>query len=137
MKKGILLIILSLMIIGIAACGQAVSGQVLQSDKPRETSPVASETDMATLVSGNNAFAFDLYRVLSKNESNLFYSPYSISAALAMTYAGARGETEKDTADAMRFILSKEKLHPSRKLTISPVKKSTTDSTSDFSIPFS
>ena len=42
---------------------------------------------------GNNAFAFDLYRVLSDGEGNLFYSPFSISQALAMTSAGAKGET--------------------------------------------
>ena len=51
---------------------------------------------VAALVKGNNAFAFDLYRQLSeKQKGNLFLSPYSISGALAMTSAGARGATSQ------------------------------------------
>ena len=46
------------------------------------------------MVQGNNDFAFDLYRALSDGEGNLFYSPFSISQALAMTFAGAKGEDE-------------------------------------------
>jgi serpin B len=64
------------------------------------------------LVDGNSAFAFDLYRELSDGTGNLFYSPYSISAALAMTYAGARGETEQQMADTLHYILSQDRLHP-------------------------
>ena len=51
--------------------------------------PPAAET--AVVVNGNNAFAFDLYGRLRNQEGNLFCSPYSISAALAMTSPGARG----------------------------------------------
>jgi serpin B len=49
---------------------------------------------------------------LSEKEGNLFYSPYSISAALAMTYAGARGDTKKQMADTLQFYLSQNQLHP-------------------------
>lgn len=44
-------------------------------------------------VAGNTAFACDLYRELAKTEGNVFVSPQSISAALAMTRRGATGET--------------------------------------------
>ena len=51
-------------------------------------------------------------RRLEKKEGNLFYSPYSISLALAMTYAGARGETAEQMADTLKFLLEQERLHP-------------------------
>jgi serpin B len=49
---------------------------------------------------------------LRKTDGNIFYSPYSISEALAMAYGGARGETEKQMAAALQFLLSPDKLHP-------------------------
>jgi serpin B len=87
--------------------------QVLaQSDKQRVTSPSVAASDLTELVNGNSAFAFDLYKALSAEEGNLFYSPYSISLALAMTYAGARSETEQQMADTLHFILPQDRLHP-------------------------
>ncbi len=112
MRKGISILLVSAILLGLLGCTQAVSGQVLQSDKPRNTSPAVDESDLVTLVDGNSAFAFDLYQVLRQTGTNLFYSPYSISEALAMTYAGARGETEKDMAEALNFTLSQGRLHP-------------------------
>jgi len=96
---------------GLAACSQPASSDVLSSDKPR-ASGAAGQADLAALVDGNNAFAFDLYRALKGERGNLFYSPYSISQALAMTYAGARDTTEKEMADTLHFILPQDRLHP-------------------------
>jgi len=79
---------------------------------PRQTSPEVSEADLAELVKGNSAFAFDLYQLLKEEGDNQFYSPYSISLALAMTYAGARSETEQQMADTLHFLLAQEGLHP-------------------------
>jgi len=91
-------------------------GAVLASEKERATSPDVSNADLNRLVEGNSAFAFDLYRFLAEQEGegkgNLFYSPYSISLALAMTYAGAHGETGEQMADALHFILPQDDLHP-------------------------
>ncbi len=63
---------------------------------------------------GNTEFALDLYAKLKdeKKGKNLFFSPYSISSALAMTYAGARGNTAKQMADVLHFDLEQKKLHP-------------------------
>ncbi len=74
--------------------------------------PAASDADLADLVGGNTAFAFDLYQALRAEEGNLFYSPYSISLALAMTYAGAKGKTEQQMAEALHFRLDQDRLHP-------------------------
>jgi serpin B len=63
------------------------------------------------LVSGNNAFAFDLYRELrSAYDTNILASPYSVSLALAMTWAGARNATAEQMAEAMRFALDQTEL---------------------------
>ena len=83
----------------------------LRSSKKR-SAPAATDDDLAELVDGNSAFAFDLYRTLAEEDGNLFYSPYSISLALAMTYGGARGETERQMADTVHFLLPQDRMHP-------------------------
>lgn len=65
---------------------------------------------LSTLVNGNSEFALDLYAQLKQEEGNLFFSPYSISTALAMTYAGARANTARQMADVLRFTLEQEQL---------------------------
>ena len=87
-------------------------GQLVKSEKARITSPELPAGDLAELVAANTAFAFDLYQQVGDQDGNLFYSPYSVSIALAMTYAGARGETEQQMADALRFTLPQDRLHP-------------------------
>lgn len=110
MKKALLIFVSFILIGTLAACSQTASAAVLKSDKPRET-PVVSQTDMTKLVEGNNAFAWNLYQVLKQQEGNIFYSPYSISEALAMTYGGARGTTEQQMASALQFLLDQDQLH--------------------------
>ncbi|MGD2178110.1 MAG: serpin family protein [Anaerolineae bacterium] len=89
-------------------------GEAVASEKERITSPDVPDVDLSTLAEGNSAFAFDLYRFLAEQQEdeNLFYSPYSISLALAMTYAGARSETEEQMADTLHFTLPQDDLHP-------------------------
>jgi serine protease inhibitor len=67
--------------------------------------------EVKSAVADNNAFAIELYQRLKDQSGNLIFSPYSISTASAMTYAGARGQTEKEMAEALHFTLSQEKLH--------------------------
>lgn len=85
---------------------------VAVSDKPRDLSPSAGAEDLSAFASGNTAFAFDLYRILAAGEDNLFFSPYSISVALAMTYAGAAGDTASQMASTLHFTLPPDRLHP-------------------------
>ena len=72
----------------------------------------SAASDQAEAVKGNNAFAVELYSQLKSQPGNLFFSPESISTALAMTYAGARGETATEMAKTLHFMLPPEKLHP-------------------------
>jgi len=73
------------------------------------------ESNVRDCIAGNNDFAFALYDQLvseAKANENLAFSPYSVSTALAMTCAGARGQTAAEMADAMQFSLSQDALHP-------------------------
>jgi len=63
----------------------------------------ADNPSAAAIVKANNAFAVDLYQRERTKPGNLFFSPFSISTALAMTYAGARGETEQEMARVLHF----------------------------------
>ena len=69
---------------------------------------LAAETGKAPVnyaVTANSDFAVDLYRQLSKGspDQNLFFSPYSVSSALAMAAEGARGQTALEMGRALRF----------------------------------
>jgi serpin B len=112
-KMGLWLLVLVIGGSSLGACGPgpAEAGE-LRSDLEREVSPVVEIGDQDALVDGNTAFALGLYAALSDDYDNLFYSPYSISLALAMTYAGARGETEMEMAQTLHFDLPQARLHP-------------------------
>jgi serpin B len=110
----------------LLACIAACSG-TSKAPPPRERVAAASSrcegpgdpgdpsVDRAELVAGNTAFALDLYRSIAVRPgtapANLFFSPYSISLALAMTYAGAGGTTATQLARALHFTLPPERLH--------------------------
>jgi serpin B len=63
------------------------------------------------LVQGNVAFGLDLYGRLKQPDGNLFLSPYSISTCLAMTYAGARGNTEQQMAQVLHLGQKQAQVH--------------------------
>ena len=105
------LVLLSPVIASVQLTQPAIAEEV-KSDKERITSLDVSPTEQTLLIEGNSAFAFQLYQALKGQEGNLFYSPYSISLALAMTYAGANGETAQQMADTLQFLLEQERLHP-------------------------
>ncbi len=113
MKKILTIALLLLLSVTVLACGpSAVLADEVKSDKSRDLSPQVSETELETLLKGNGEFALSLYNVLKEEkDGNFFYSPYCISLIMAMAYAGARGETEQQMADAMEFNLSQEELH--------------------------
>jgi len=87
-------------------------GCVVESSKQRIENPSVPAADLEALVKGNSSFAFELYGQLSAQPGNLFYSPYSISLALAMTWAGAKNQTEADMAATLGFSLPQAQIHP-------------------------
>ncbi len=74
-------------------------GKVILLSLLMATAPKTVSTD--AVVNGNTEFAIDVYQELSTTPGNLFFSPYSISSALSMTCAGARGNTEREMLNTL------------------------------------
>jgi serpin B len=87
----------------------ALAGVAAQAVRANET-PLTN-AQINTLIHDNSSFALAFYRQLHTSEGNLFFSPYSISTALALVYGGARGETEKQMAKTLHFSLDQSCLH--------------------------
>jgi serpin B len=86
---------------------------LLISARQRISAPAAPAADLSELAQGNTAFAAELYLALQKqNRGNFVFSPFSISEALAMTYAGAQGKTEQQMGQTLHFTLPQARLHP-------------------------
>jgi serpin B len=86
----------------VAGLVPVLPGGLMQAAQPGQTQ---------ALVDGNTAFACDLYSQLRNSPGNLFFSPYSVSTALAMTYAGARGDTETQMAQVLHLGKNQPGLH--------------------------
>lgn len=77
--------------------------------------PASDLSQRENIVQGNNAFAMKMYQELGASDGNLFFSPYSISSALGMTYAGARGTTAEEMKSTLHFSLDQKALPPAFK----------------------
>jgi serpin B len=113
-RKYLMLIAVALTLL-IVACTVGQEPAIVldsQSDVRWDTDPGVAQDTVGELVAGNNRFAFDLFHAVASREGNLFFSPHSISTALAMTYAGARGETAEQMADKLHYTLPQARLHP-------------------------
>lgn len=95
------ILLLFLVIILINSCVKAL-------EDPEEIIPTADDSNatnegVGIVVDANNQFALDLYLKFKDDEENIFFSPYSISTALAMTYEGARGKTAEEMGSVFYF----------------------------------
>ncbi len=107
----------------VAACSNQDSPLASEPGDPEQPFTVARSADVqrhtepapAALLheqaASNNRFAVDLYHQLAVEDGNLFFSPYSISAALGMTAAGARGETERQIRQTLQVTLEGDAFH--------------------------
>ena len=105
---GALIVLFVLLMFG---CQAASGAELIISNEKRDSMPSISGTDFQVQVDGNSQFAFDLYSMFKEEQGNIFFSPYSISTALAMTYEGARDNTEKQMTDVLHFISPKQSVH--------------------------
>ncbi len=105
----------------LAACNATNTGnpgldaprgiELVRSKLERERDPNIPDAELSRFGSDSRDFAFGLYRELRGSDENLFYSPYSVSVALGMSYGAARGETKTEMASALRLTLEDEALH--------------------------
>lgn len=72
-------------------------------ETPNVVNTQASPESINSVVAANNQFAFELYSKYKDENKNVFFSPYSISTALAMTYEGARGKTAEEMQNVFHF----------------------------------
>ncbi len=93
----------------LSACGP---GKVSMSRLDRISNPDVVSSDIQQLVTGNTAFAFDLYKAVHTSAGNMVYSPYSISLAFAMAFGGAKGDTAAQMAETLHYSLPGEQFHP-------------------------
>jgi serpin B len=84
-----------LVVLGLAVQTQGVKPGVTYSPEAREA--------MAGIVHANNLWGLDLLSRLRQQEGNLFFSPYGVSTAMALTYAGARNWTADQTARTLHW----------------------------------
>ncbi|MGP8214694.1 MAG: serpin family protein [Bacteroidia bacterium] len=89
------------------------------------TRHVVSAQSITTTVNGNNEFAFKLFAEINNGSHNLFYSPFSISSALAMTYAGAREETEMQMSKVLCFGKQQDSLNTNFEKIINGIESDT------------
>jgi len=85
---------------------------IVESKLKRNLTPPSSKEEQKSLAKENNDFAFEMFKEFRERETeNIFFSPYSISTALVMTYAGAEGETRSQMAKALHFKDDDGSLH--------------------------
>lgn len=109
-------IALAFALAALGACDGTPGGPLpvttARSSKIRVEKPAVPTGDAAALADGNTAFALALYDQLRAQPGNIVFSPASVSLAMAMTYAGARNQTETQMAAALHFTLPPARLHP-------------------------
>ncbi len=99
--------LLGLLVAGALMLSSTLSAPLYAAPAQQSPSP-----DARQLMLDNTAFAFDLYQSLRVEHENLIVSLYSISEVLAMTFAGARGNTAHQMAHALHYTLPPERLPP-------------------------
>ena len=87
------------------------AGDVVSSNLGRVSAESVPAEDVVRLTADNGDFAFALLGALPSEDENLFFSPHSISTALALLFAGARGDTARELAHALHFGLEASRLH--------------------------
>lgn len=92
------------------AAALAVMAVTVHAEEEKQK-PTITEAEKASIVGSGNDFASDMYGQLKTAKGNFFFSPESITQALAMTYAGARSETASEMQSALHFRMNNDYTH--------------------------
>ena len=110
------LLVTGLVLICAPGCGDdgptTVSPRMVKSDLPRDTATSLTDPVVVAQVRGNHDFAFDAYHgIADGTDHNVVYSPYSVTTAFGMQWAGALNQTADEIADVMGFVGSQDDVH--------------------------
>jgi serpin B len=92
---------------GEGRCWDSSKHTCINSTVPSPSNATATEA-VTSVVNANNQFAIELYSQYKSQDGNIFFSPYSISTALAMTYEGARGATAEEMQSVLHFPIDND-----------------------------
>lgn len=101
---------MTLLLIVLAFCISCSCNRTPESQPIAESQPVSPGSALS-VPERNNDFTFRLFSRMDADGKNIFYSPYSITSALSMAYAGARGNTAQEMADALVFAMPADEQH--------------------------
>ncbi len=105
--------VLGLVLVGGCIRPSEPIGEWLEPEQaPEPSTQPATDPEIEAVASGNNAFALDLYSHLARQRGNRVLCPFSLRTLLVMVYGGARAETEREMARALRLRLDKGKALP-------------------------
>jgi serpin B len=106
-KPGITIFFLIFIVISIIcwACHRNLSQNQTPGGLP------AQQTLELSISQRNNMFAIDLLKSFGENSENIVVSPFSISSAMALAYAGAAGSTKNEMAKVLHFYPGQKKFH--------------------------
>lgn len=95
----------------LTACTSQLPPQPPAQRQPDYAAPKTTTTDVASVVGSTNRFATAMWNELRAQPGNLAFSPASISLALNMTRAGARGETAAQMTSTLAIELDDDRAH--------------------------
>ena len=113
-KKAIAGLIVGLLIIASAAVIITTDNKVIDDSTPSDDETLTPLGNITSFNDAVNQFCFDFFKKLSEDETNdpnIFYSPYSVFTALAMTYEGARNNTAVEMENVLHVEQSNDSFH--------------------------
>ena len=102
-KKLLGFVIAFLLIAGAGALAAIYLIPYNPEQPPKADDSGYTEQGVRDVINANNEFAFELYSKVNSPENNIFFSPYSISSAMAIAYEGSKGKTSEEISSVFHY----------------------------------